>query len=207
MGELDKLVLENHLFHVESINWQIRNVDDAIKKRACADEDVKLLLSLTGIDVYTALLIRSEIGSISRFSDYKKLVTAARDNEKLKTHLKNILNTDMAKENIGLRKQNEGVKEKYNDLVQRFNSNIEDYNELAKENKSLKGRVKDLTNEIGSIYKSAKEFLTERADSLRAFKSDFKELVGKVKEKTHESEFERLDKRERRREQNRGMER
>lgn len=143
---------------------------------------------------------------ISR-TDYKKLVTAARDNEKLKTHLKNILNTDMAKENIGLRKQNEGVKEKYNDLVQRFNSNIEDYNELAKENKSLKGRVKDLTNEIGSIYKSAKEFLTERADSLRAFKSDFKELVGKVKEKTHESEFERLDKRERRREQNRGMER
>jgi len=77
MGELDKLVLENHLFHVESINWQIRNVDDAIKKRACADEDVKLLLSLTGIDVYTALLIRSEIGSISRFSDYKKLVSWA----------------------------------------------------------------------------------------------------------------------------------
>lgn len=143
---------------------------------------------------------------ISR-TDYKKLVTAARDNEKLKTHLKNILNTDMAKENIGLRKQNEGVKEKYNDLVQRFNSNIEDYNELAKENRSLKGRVKDLTNEIGSIYKSAKEFLTERTDGLRAFKSAFKDLVDKVKEKTPQSEFELLDKRERRREQNRGMER
>lgn len=143
---------------------------------------------------------------ISR-TDYKKLVTAARDNEKLKTHLKNILNTDMAKENIGLRKKNVVVKEKYNDLVQRFNSNIDDYDELVKENRSLKGRVKDLTNEIGSIYKSAKEFLTERTDGLRAFKSAFKDLVDKVKEKTPQSEFELLDKRERRREQNRGMER
>src|SRR5699024_7790025 len=134
--------------------------------------------------------------------DYKKMVTAARDNEKLKIHLKNMLNTDMAKENRDLRKQNETVKEKYNGLVKRFNANIGDYNNLIEENRSLKSRVSDLTNEIGSIYQSAKEFLRGRADSLRAFKSDFKELVGKVKEKTHESEFERLDKRERRREQN-----
>lgn len=139
--------------------------------------------------------------------DYKSLVTAARDNEKLKIHLKNLLSTDTAKENLDLRKQNVVVKEKYNDLVQRFNSNIDDYDELAKENNSLKGRVKDLTNEIGSIYKSAKEFLTEHTDGLRAFKSAFKDLVDKVKEKTPKSEFEQLDKRERRREQNRGMER
>src|SRR5690625_6666696 len=85
--------------------------------------------------------------------DYKKLVTAARDNEKLKTHLKNVLNTDMAKENRDLRKKNEVVKNKYNDLVERFNSNVRNYNELLEENTSLKARVKDLTNEIGSIYK------------------------------------------------------
>ncbi len=56
---------------------QIGRVDEAIRTRACEDEDVRLLLSLTGIDVYTALLIRSEVGPIARFSDYKKLVSWA----------------------------------------------------------------------------------------------------------------------------------
>ena len=69
-SELDRLLLENHLSLVESITLQIRKVDDAIKKRACQDEDVRLLLSLTGIDVYSALLIRSEIGPITRFSNH-----------------------------------------------------------------------------------------------------------------------------------------
>jgi transposase len=39
------------------------------------DEDVRLLLSLTGVDVYIALLIRSEIGCINRFPHYKKLTS------------------------------------------------------------------------------------------------------------------------------------
>ncbi|MGB2994383.1 MAG: MobV family relaxase [Paenisporosarcina sp.] len=143
---------------------------------------------------------------ISR-SDYKKMVTAAQDNEKLKLHIKNMLNTDTAKENTKLAQQNEQIKEKYNGLVQRFNANIEDYNNLLKENRSLKSRVSDLTNEIGSVYKSAKEFLKERTSDLKAFRSAFKDLVDKVKEKTPGSEFERLEKRERSRERNRGLER
>lgn len=138
-------------------------------------------------------------------NDYKKLVTAARDNEKLKTHLKNMLNTDMAKENIDLRKKNEVVKNKYNDLVERFNSNVRSYNELLEENTSLKSRVKDLTNEIGSIYKSAKEFLKERTDGLKAFKNVFNDLVDKVKGKSPKGEFELLNNAEKRREKNRGM--
>src|SRR5690625_4951 len=138
-------------------------------------------------------------------NDYKKLVTAARDNEKLKKHLKNMLNTDMAKENIDLRKKNEVVKNKYNDLVERFNSNVRSYNELLEENTSLKSRVKDLTNEIGSIYKSAKEFLKERTDGLKAFKNVFNDLVDKVKGKSPKGEFELLNNAEKRREKNRGM--
>ena len=77
MRELDSLVLENHLSLIESINAQIAKVDYAIKKRASQDEDVRLLLSMTGIDVYTALLIKSEVGPIGRFSDYKRLVSWA----------------------------------------------------------------------------------------------------------------------------------
>jgi transposase len=67
--------LENHLSLVESINLQIGKIDEAIKKRACEDEDVRLLLSFIGIDVYSALLIRSEIVPIGRFSSHKKLVS------------------------------------------------------------------------------------------------------------------------------------
>ena len=137
--------------------------------------------------------------------DYKKLVTAARDNEKLKIHLKNVLSTDMAKENRDLRKKNEVVKNKYNDLVERFNSNVRNYNELLEENTSLKARVKDLTNEIGSIYKSTKEFLKERTDGLKAFKNVFNDLVDKVKGRSPKGEFELLNNAENRREKNRGM--
>jgi len=67
-------MLDNHLGHVESLNGQIRRVDEMIRSRASLDEDVRLLLSLTGVDVYTALLIRSEVGCIGRFPDYRKLV-------------------------------------------------------------------------------------------------------------------------------------
>lgn len=43
--------------------------------RASLNEDVRFLLSLTGVDVYTALLIRSKIGDINRFPDYKRLIS------------------------------------------------------------------------------------------------------------------------------------
>jgi transposase len=77
MSDLDQLFLENHLGLIESVNSQICRVDEVIRERACEDQDVRLLLSLTGIDVYTALLLRSEIGPIERFADYKKLVSWA----------------------------------------------------------------------------------------------------------------------------------
>ncbi|MDR0492871.1 MAG: IS110 family transposase [Nitrososphaerota archaeon] len=77
MGELDLLILENYLAHIESIDLQIDKVDEAIRLRACEDEDVRLLMSLPGVDVHTALLLKSEIGPIDRFLDYKKLVSWA----------------------------------------------------------------------------------------------------------------------------------
>src|SRR5690625_1456327 len=139
-------------------------------------------------------------------SDYKKLVTAAQDNEKLKKHVNNFLNTDMAKRYKKLSGEHEQVKEKYNDLVERYNSNTNDYNELVEENRSLKSKISDLRNEIGSIYKSTKEFLKERTNGLKAFKSVFNDLVTKVKEKSPKGEFERLNKQEKRKEKDRGME-
>ena len=133
-------------------------------------------------------------------------MTAAQDNEKLKKHVNNFLNTDMAKRYKNLSGEHEQVKEKYNDLVERYNSNANDYNELVEENRSLKSKISDLRNEIGSIYKSTKEFLKERTNGLKAFKSVFNDLVTKVKEKSPKGEFERLNKQEKRKEKDRGME-
>lgn len=139
-------------------------------------------------------------------SDYKKLVTAANDNDKLKQHVNSLMNTDMAKKYRTLSKEHKQVKGKYNDLVEKHNSTIDDYNELVRENKSLKSKISDLRHEIGSIYKSTKEFLKENTSGLKAFKSVFNELVTKVKEKSPKGEFERLNKREKSKEKDRGME-
>jgi transposase len=74
---MDRLMLDNHLAHLESLDGQIARVGDRITEKASVDEDVRLLLSLTGVDVFSALLIRSEIGDINRFPNYKKLVSWA----------------------------------------------------------------------------------------------------------------------------------
>lgn len=77
LSSLDRLMLDNHLLLLGSLELQVEKVDVEIRARATLDEDVRLLLSLTGVSVYTALLIKSEIGDIGRFSNYKKLVSWA----------------------------------------------------------------------------------------------------------------------------------
>ena len=76
-SSLDRLMLDNYLEHIESLNRQIKTVDQEILSKATEDKDVRLLLSLTGVSVYTALLLKSEIADIGRFPNYKKLVSWA----------------------------------------------------------------------------------------------------------------------------------
>jgi transposase len=74
---LDRLLLDSFVQQIECLERLTRNVDVEIEGRASLDEDVRLLLSLTGVGVYSALLIKSEIGNIRRFPNYKKLVSWA----------------------------------------------------------------------------------------------------------------------------------
>src|SRR5699024_12446879 len=78
----------------------------------------------------------------------KNLVTAARDNDRLKQHVRNLMSTDMAREYKKLSKEHGQVKEKYSGLVERFNENVNDYNELLEENKSLKSKISDLKRDV-----------------------------------------------------------
>ena len=151
-------------------------------------------------------------------TDYKKLVSAVRDNEKMKSHLKNLLNTDLAQENKKLKYEN---KVAYDDLSKFMAENraLEKENrELSWQISDLKDHISDLKQDVRLIYQSAKEFFRERTDSLKAFKNVFKGFVDKVKDKTTQfeqkhdlgakvNEFEKVHKQELRKEQNRGMER
>jgi transposase len=53
----DRLMLNNHLDHLQNLNQQIQRVDEEIHSKAVEDEDVKLLLSMTGIDIYIDIYI------------------------------------------------------------------------------------------------------------------------------------------------------
>ncbi|MEM3697725.1 MAG: IS110 family transposase [Candidatus Bathyarchaeia archaeon] len=74
---LDRLLLESYIEQIECLERLIRRVDAEIEGKAAIDGDVRLLLSLTGVGVCSALLIKSEIGDIKRFPNYKKLVSWA----------------------------------------------------------------------------------------------------------------------------------
>src|SRR5699024_12180031 len=91
--------------------------------------------------------------------DYKNLVTAVRDNDKLKQHVSNLMSTDMAREYKKLSKEHGQVKEKYSGLVERFNENVNDNNELIEENKSLKSKIRDLKSNMILISESTKVLL------------------------------------------------
>src|SRR5699024_12207298 len=93
--------------------------------------------------------------------DYNILVTAARDNDRLKQHDRNLMSTGMEREYKKLSTEHGQVKEKYSGLVERFNENVNDYNELLEENKPLKSKTSDLNRDVSLIYESTKEFLKE----------------------------------------------
>lgn len=139
--------------------------------------------------------------------EFKNLVHAAKENKRLKGKMEKILNTDLAKENKALG-QKLGVIYKEWETEANTNKKLRQENmQLLRENSKLNSHISDLKREIGSIYKSTKEFLKARTNDLKTFKSLFNDLVSKVKEKAPEGEFERLNRIEKRREMDRGMER
>jgi len=71
----DRLILRRELTRVEEHINHIKEVEQEIAAQAGITEDVKLLLSLTGVGYFTALLYLYEIGDIKRFSSSSKLAS------------------------------------------------------------------------------------------------------------------------------------
>jgi transposase len=76
---VDRIILDSSIASIEAINEQIDTVSKEISKYASSldNKDVKILLSITGIDTFSAMLISTEIVDVKRFSTPWKLVSYA----------------------------------------------------------------------------------------------------------------------------------
>ncbi|MGC9211192.1 MAG: IS110 family transposase, partial [Nitrososphaeria archaeon] len=77
LKQLNDYRINGYLEVIETLNREINSVDEMIEKQAEQDENAKLLMTVPGISYYSALLISSEIGDISRFPDSSHLVSYA----------------------------------------------------------------------------------------------------------------------------------
>ncbi|MDI6858898.1 MAG: IS110 family transposase [Methanocellales archaeon] len=70
---------------LDSINEEIDQVDCDVMEMASRDEDVSLLITMPGIGIYSAMLIKAEIADISRFQHHTNLVSYAGLNPSIKS--------------------------------------------------------------------------------------------------------------------------
>ncbi len=77
VSTIDRLSIDSYLNAIDSFDGQLDNVGRAMAKYSFQSEDVKMLMSVTGIDFFSALVISSEIVDIKRFQTPWKLVSYA----------------------------------------------------------------------------------------------------------------------------------
>jgi transposase len=69
--------VDSYLPVIHTLDIQAGKLSKELRGMASGDEDVKLLMTIPGIGYYSALLVKSEIGSIDRFPDGEKLCSYA----------------------------------------------------------------------------------------------------------------------------------
>jgi len=69
--------VQGYLRLIDGLNREIREASATIRQKAGSNEDANLLMTIPGVSFYSALLIVSEIGEISRFGDSSSLVAYA----------------------------------------------------------------------------------------------------------------------------------
>jgi transposase len=75
LPQAEALILDTYIRQLESLKKLIRELEIAIAQEAVEDEDVRLLMTIPGLDYYIAMLFMSEIGDIERFPSSRKLVS------------------------------------------------------------------------------------------------------------------------------------
>jgi transposase len=77
VSHIDKVILNTTIAAIENINLQADIIFKELARYAWDSEDVKILLSMTGIDMLSAMLIATEIVDVKRFCTPWKLVSYA----------------------------------------------------------------------------------------------------------------------------------
>jgi len=69
--------VDSYLPVISTLDIQVGKLSRELRGMVSGDEDVGLLMTIPGIGYYSALLVKSEIGSIDRFPDGEKLCSYA----------------------------------------------------------------------------------------------------------------------------------
>jgi transposase len=79
LSPIDRIILNTTMVSIESIDNQIEIISKEISRYAWHDssKDIKILLSITGIDIFSAMLVSTEIVDVKRFVTPWKLVSYA----------------------------------------------------------------------------------------------------------------------------------
>jgi len=75
LSDNDQILLHEYVMQIEFLNTEIKNIESKIICEASKNESVKILMSMTGIDYFSAMMMASEIGDITRFNTPEKLVS------------------------------------------------------------------------------------------------------------------------------------
>lgn len=153
-------------------------------------------------------IIEKETGNlVITHEEYTKMRDIVRSAANVKSDYERLQQTDLVKENKELKqvalhtyKENKQLKHK-NEQLQKEKMR------LSWDNTLLKEHIADLKGEIKLIYKSTKNFIKARTDDLQTFRSMFNDLMDEIKGKNPETEFEKVDTNEKRKERNNELER
>jgi transposase len=75
LSKVDQMILDATIREVEVLNQLIDEAEVKIAEESVESEDVRLLMTIPGVDFYTALLFLSEIGDVGRFVNSNKLIS------------------------------------------------------------------------------------------------------------------------------------
>ncbi|GJE15159.1 hypothetical protein FOHLNKBM_6237 [Methylobacterium longum] len=77
MPEDERLAIERHLREFDRLGEDLKVIERDLARSALADESVKRLMTVPGIDMVVALGLTAAIGEVTRFDEPQKLVSTS----------------------------------------------------------------------------------------------------------------------------------
>ena len=75
MPEDERLAIERHLREFDRLGEDLKVIERDLARSALADEGVKRLMTIPGVDMVVALAMKAAIGEVTRFDEPQKLVS------------------------------------------------------------------------------------------------------------------------------------